>query len=60
MQAASIRSAEKHPRQPFVDSDWDQDEDDDEDVQDAPRSAADMTRRNRKFMSMTCCALLTV
>ena len=49
MQASSIRSAEKHPRQPFVDSDWDQDEDEDDDVQDVPRPASGMTRRNRKF-----------
>ena len=60
MQAYSIRSAEKHPRQPYVDSDSEQDEDDDDDVQDVPRPAAGMTRRERKFISMTSCAVLTV
>ena len=52
MQASSIRSGEEHPRQPYVSSDSGQDEDDDDDVQDVPRPAAGMTRRERKFMSM--------
>ena len=60
MQAASIRSAEKHPRQPYVSSDSEQDEDDDDSAQDVPRAAVDMTRRNRKFISMTSCAVLAV